>query len=165
MPSVANANGTPALASAAAVASCSFHSALRWASTRSGSSRSAGGRLAVLLLGGDPGLLGEVQPQHDRDLGRLEPVGDLGGLAPPTITAVVPNSSARSSARWISSRVFASHQTASFLARAAWSALKAGSNGGCGAAVCLVEGSSFRRWSASSMAWRKWAIEPIRTRG
>ena len=81
IPSVENANATPALARAAAVPTCSFHLALRWASTRSGSSRSAAGLLAVFFLGGNLGLLREVEPQHDRDLGRLEPVGDLGGLA------------------------------------------------------------------------------------
>ena len=38
------------------------------------------------------------------------------------ITADVANSAARSSARWISSRVFASHQTGTAFDRAAWRA-------------------------------------------
>ena len=59
---------------------------------------------------------------------------------PPTITAVVPNSSARSSARWISSRVFASHQTGSFLARGGLECLEGRIERGLGAAVRLVIG-------------------------
>ena len=39
-----------------------------------------GDGIAVFLLGRDPWLLREVELEHDRDLGRLEAVGDLGGL-------------------------------------------------------------------------------------
>ena len=80
---------------------------------------------------GPSGSSGTVSRRTTGTLYALSRSTTLAASRPPTITAVVPNSSARSSARWISSREFASHQTGSFLARAAWRALRAGSNGGC----------------------------------
>ena len=105
IPSVAKANGTPALARAAAVATCSFHFALRWASTRSGSSRSAAAFLRYSCSVGTLGSSGKLSRSTTGTLADLRRSATLAASRPPTITAVVPNSSARSSARWISSRV------------------------------------------------------------
>ncbi len=41
------------------------------------------GLLAIFGLGGNPWLLGKVELDHDRHLGRLEPVDHLGGFAAP----------------------------------------------------------------------------------
>ena len=118
------------MASAAAAPTCSFHLVLRSAKTRSGSSRSAAAFLRYSCSVGTLGSSGKLSRSTTGTLPALSRSATLAASRPPTMTAVVPNSSARSSARWISSRVLLSHQTGIFLVRAAKSAFKAGSNGG-----------------------------------
>ena len=78
---MAKAKRTPAFASAAAVADLFLPPSLRWASSLQRLVLLEQRPLAVLLLGRDLGLLGEVEPEDDRDLLGLEPVDDLAGLA------------------------------------------------------------------------------------
>ena len=91
-------------------------------------------------LGGDLGLLGKVSRSTTGTLYALSRSATLAASRPPTITAVVPNSSARSSARWISSRVFASHQTAQLLGPRGLEGLEGRVERRLRAAVLLVEG-------------------------
>ena len=161
-PSVAKANGTPAFARAAAVASCSFHRSLRCACTRIGSPRSAADFLRYSGLGRDPGLLGEVEPEHDGDVVRLEPVDDLGGLAAADDhrrRAELLGQVERAVDLVAGVRLPPDRPASS--SRAAWRALSDGSNGGSAPPFLSAYAWSFRWWSASSIAWRRWATEPI----
>ena len=126
-PSVAKANGIPARARAAAVATCSFHLSRRWASSFSGSSCSSSGRLRYSSSVGTLGSSGKLSGRMTATCSAFNRSATLAASRPPTMTTVVPNSAARSSARWISSRVSACHHTGSFRPRACHRVRSAGS--------------------------------------
>ena len=107
----------------------------------SGSSRSPVA-LAILGLGRDLGLVGEVEPEDDRDVLGLEPVGDLARLAAADDDGAwcrtprpgrAPGGSRRGC--WPPTRPGAA------FVRAAWSASRAGSNGGPRPSLRLVVGA------------------------